>query len=370
MAARSVGASGAQPLLPALTGIRGLAAWWVVLYHFREAIPAAGWPVIVAVSGRGYMAVDLFFVLSGFIITMNYADRFKTFSGRGYLAFLALRLGRIYPLHLFMLLIFLVNPLAIAVWSTAHQPGARYEAGYFGMSLLLVQNWGFAKALAWNVPAWSISTEWFAYLVFPLIAWLRRLTATRIQTAAAIMVAAALLAAASLATGDDIARFGLPRCLLEFYAGSCVQMIWRQRPRPAPALPGWLSGWLTVSSLGLIAGALLLPLPVFATALPGWCLLVYVLADNTATLSRLLSLRWVVVVGECSYATYLVHYFVRDWIKLTLVGRDVPWSVDMALYLGITACCSPLLYRFIEVPGRNAVRQLVGRQARVKAGYV
>ena len=366
MAARPAGAFGTQPLLPALTGIRGLAAWWVVLYHFREAIPTAGWPVIVAVSGRGYMAVDLFFVLSGFIITMTYADRFRTFSGKDYLAFLTLRLGRIYPLHLFMLLIFLVNPLAIAVWSATHQPGARYEPGYFGMSLLLVQNWGFAKALAWNVPAWSISTEWFAYLVFPLIAWLRRLTTTRVRAAAAIVVAAGLLAAASVVTGDDIARFGLPRCLLEFYAGSCVQLIWRGRRLGAHAL----TGWLTVLSLGLIAGALLLPLPVFATALPGWCLLVYVLADNTAMLSRLLSLRWVVVVGECSYATYLVHYFVRDWIKLTLVGRDVPWSVEMALYLGVTACCSPLLYRFIEVPGRNAVRQLVGRQQRVQAGYV
>ena len=92
-------AGGRRDDIRSLTGLRGVAAWWVVLYHFNELLPVSvhGWPT--ALLGRGYLAVDLFFILSGFIIAYNYLDGFSAFDPRKYLHFLGVRIARIYPLH-------------------------------------------------------------------------------------------------------------------------------------------------------------------------------------------------------------------------------------------------------------------------------
>src|SRR5215469_7884291 len=87
----------------ALTSIRGMAAWWVVLYHFREYIPGIAGTVWIRVMAHGYLAVDLFFVLSGFVIGLNYASYFQVLRLNHICKFLWLRLARIYPLHFIML---------------------------------------------------------------------------------------------------------------------------------------------------------------------------------------------------------------------------------------------------------------------------
>ena len=95
--------------IPALTGIRGLAAWWVVLYHFRETYPDDPLHIAGRVMAHGYLAVDFFFELSGFILALNYLHVFRNLSSRQAVQFLGLRLARIYPLHIFMLILFLLN---------------------------------------------------------------------------------------------------------------------------------------------------------------------------------------------------------------------------------------------------------------------
>jgi len=145
-----------------LDGLRGVAAFAVILDH----VPG-GW-LGDLVPGR-YLSVDFFFVLSGFVIALNYRGRFAAPDLPGTVQFYLLRLARVYPLHLVMLGLFLVNPLVILLFSGQGTPGSRYDPAYFVMSLFLVQNWGFTKELAWNIPAWSISAELFAYLVFPLM---------------------------------------------------------------------------------------------------------------------------------------------------------------------------------------------------------
>ena len=155
--------------IPAMTAIRGLAAWWIVLHHFRfEIIPVTG-PTPLRFLDLGYISVDLFFQLSGFLILINYGERFAAFSWREYVRFIALRIGRIYPLHAFMLMIYLINPIAILLFSASGEVGAQYSPIDFVFNLFLIQNWGFTRELSWNYPAWSISTEFAAYLLFPVI---------------------------------------------------------------------------------------------------------------------------------------------------------------------------------------------------------
>jgi peptidoglycan/LPS O-acetylase OafA/YrhL len=95
------------PAIRALTGLRWFAALWVVLFHFgptfQSVLPV--WHVIAPISNYGLFGVDTFFILSGFIITYNYLEKFPRFDLSQYRHFLALRLARIYPVYLFTLLV-------------------------------------------------------------------------------------------------------------------------------------------------------------------------------------------------------------------------------------------------------------------------
>nr|WP_294509877.1 acyltransferase [uncultured Rhodopila sp.] len=353
----SIGSSKLQLELPALTGVRGLAAWWVVIYHFRENLHLANWPLTAAIIDQGNLAVDLFFVLSGFIIGMNYIGSLQPFSIRPYFRFLILRLGRIYPLHLFMMVVFLVNPLTIIVFSHAQAPGVRYDAAYFGMSLLLVQNWGFTESLAWNVPAWSISTEWFAYLIFPAIVWIGHLATNKRRAVFGIALCLTLLAVAVVVMQDDIPVNGLARCVLEFTSGTLVYVLWRQPSAHAARF----AELATILWLPLFAGVFFLPMSGYPIAAMAWCVLIFGLANNRPLLSRCFSTSLIYRIGEYSYSTYLAHYFVRDWIKFLLIGRHLDWRIETAAYLAATAAASFVLYNLIEVPGRNYVRRRVNQ---------
>ena len=121
------------------------------------------------VVAKGYLGVELFFTLSGFILCHVYLDSVAD-GGFRYFGFLWARLARIYPLHLATL-------AGVGVMALAAQAAGRtIEASVLSWSslpanLLLVHAWGFAPVAGWNHPSWSISAEWFAYLTFPLFAW-------------------------------------------------------------------------------------------------------------------------------------------------------------------------------------------------------
>lgn len=354
--AEPVRARAFQPAyLPALTSLRGVAAWWVVLFHFRDHFPDWVPAIVTRVSQNGYLAVDLFFQLSGLVIALNYDRQFRSWSAAGMRRFLILRVARIYPLHFVMLLVFLINPLAIMLFSAEAEPGARYDPLYFVLSLLLVQNWSFTDDLAWNVPAWSISTEWFAYLAFPLLIFALRLP----KGIAAILAAYAALAATlaglcwvtSAGLGDEIPRLGLARCVLQFSMGICLYRI---------VLTGWHQGraglLLGAAAAGLAAFALL-PVPDYLIAPVSMSCLILGLANTGSLPGRLMLHPWLFWLGEVSYSTYLVHYFIKDWVKFLLIHDGGRTELGVVVYLLATLAASAVLYRAVEVPGRLRVRR-------------
>lgn len=350
--------------IPALTSIRGIAAWWVVLYHFREHVPVAADSATARLMAHGYLAVDLFFILSGFVIALNYTAMFGTLAVKNYTRFLGLRLARIYPLHITVLLAFLINPLAVLLFSDTGRLSLRYDPLYYVLSLFLMQNWGFTHLLAWNVPAWSISTEWAAYLLFPLLAW----QATRLRGAAgaagvmagalALLMAGAALSVPSL--GADIPTFGLFRCITEFAAGA--GLFWLGRHLPA-AMRGCGSAALLAAAL-LAATAVIWPEPDFLVFPPAFLLLVFGLSREPGWTVRLLGWRPLEFLGTVSYSTYLLHDFVRDWVKFLLLRPGVPAWLVLAAYLAGTAVASVLAYRMIELPGRRSLRALLDGRSR------
>ena len=156
------------PNIPALTGLRGFAAWWVVSYHFREFFYLApAW--LISFFSKGYLAVDIFFILSGFVIYISGNGLAQNPNLQKYLTFVRRRFSRIYPVHLFMLLVYLLLPAAIVIFSKSKQIPQAFSIESFIANLFLLQAWGFIDYLSWNVAAWAISSLFAAYLLFPII---------------------------------------------------------------------------------------------------------------------------------------------------------------------------------------------------------
>jgi peptidoglycan/LPS O-acetylase OafA/YrhL len=348
-------------IIPGLTGLRGLAAWWVVLFHFKEGLNPWLPGILASFVNHGYLAVDLFFVLSGFVIAHNYIRSFSRPDAAGYLRFLGLRLARIYPLYAVMLVLFLVNPLAIHFAASQEMDSQRYDIGYYIMSIFLVQNWGLTRQLAWNVPAWSISTEWLAYMCFPLIAWLYvRTSNSRALNFAGILVPIVLLAAGlglmDEQLGGDIPKNGLLRCLTQFTTGVFLYQLWvrpTQWRLTQPVSLGVLTACVLVYCMAGVPDTWTMPLAGACTVLGVAC--------GGRIVERIFSSRFAELLGTCSYSTYLVHYFVRDWVKFLLLRDGMPAWVPIAVYLGATAVASFVLFRMVEAPGRRLFRTYIAR---------
>jgi peptidoglycan/LPS O-acetylase OafA/YrhL len=217
-----------------LTGIRFVAAAWVLLYHLQGPLNQLNLllPVFADVLRVGRLGVDLFFALSGFILTHTYLRRLgPAVRVRGTVDFWWLRLARIYPVHLVMLFI-----AGGAVVAQAKVTGDELDRDWlnpldFAKNLLLVQEWGPEPQRGWNFVAWSLSMEWLAYLIFPLLVLLLMLMHRRIATpllVVAWLVALTPLVIYGLSTSDPYYtdNWGSTyRILTEFTAGAITYLI-------------------------------------------------------------------------------------------------------------------------------------------------
>ena len=351
--------------LPALTAMRGLAAWWVVLYHFRDEVPKALFGnTLYSVISHGDLAVDFFFELSGFVIALRYAGQFSRPNWAVYKEFLIARIARLYPLYISVLVFFAANPISVLLFSTAKTPGERYDLFYFILSIPMLQNWGFTTSVAWNIPAWSVSTEWAAYLCFPCYIWLAScigVTSVRRGLVALGFLLGLMISCymSGHSLTADIPQFGLLRCLFEFGVGVSIQRIWHYWGTTS----AWhsLAGLLT--ALGLGATFAIGLAPDFAVLPAAFALLILTFSSEQG-FGRLLSWRVLIILGEVSYSTYLVHYFAKDWIKFLLIGHVTSSLLILVAYLGVVLLLSIALYNGVEKPGRVIVRSVWGKPSR------
>ena len=334
----------------ALTAVRGLAAWWVVFFHFdaylEPYLPSWGFDFI----SRGYLAVDLFFCLSGFVIYFNYGNLAVT-NMRDISVFYLKRLAKIYPLHILTIGLYVLL-LGALLLSHHGIPDQRFSGPSLLANLFLVQDWGFATDFTWNVPSWSISAELAAYLLFPVIVVLVRATMGRIPVS---LLAIALLlgllnlfyASVDFQIGKAISSLGVVRCVTQFTIGAILARLYL-----ANAFTGrWVRPCLfAVAALFFCAGFWRLESVMIPLA---WAALVF--ATARGRLDRgFLNWRWVVFLGDISYATYMIHYFVRDVFKLALVhdGQVTPLSYVLLSLLVIFIVSVPL-YLLVERPAQR-----------------
>lgn len=353
--------------LRALTGARGIAAWFVVLYHLRASL---GVPEpVLRVLAKGYLAVDFFFLLSGFVIWLSYAERLRVQRWQGVPTFLLRRVARIWPLHLVMLSFALLIVLALA--ATGRPADPRFPLDMLPVHMLLLQNWPLVRELVgvtsldWNDPAWSISSEMFAYLLFPLLAmaidWTRTPTAILLL---AIGMALAVLAWIMLSNGmvtlgQAIPYFGQIRCVTEFFAGTAIGALW-MRSRDCPAFALGLAAAVSVIAFALSGLEFVSEITSVPIALAGTLLAI---ALTSTRAGNPLGSRIIHYLGEISFATYLSHSLLWTAFKMALVGQagTLP-PLTTALLLMLILLASVTLYHLIERPAQRWINGLQPRR--------
>lgn len=355
----------------ALTGVRGVAAVIVIAYH---TYPARDFPLGLShLVARGYLAVDVFFVLSGFVMALNYGTMFRErVRLPAVVTFLLRRVARLYPLYITFFALRLLYSLCVYksvqvdnAWFALNLPSPLRDVI---ANIFMVQSWGVAKAA--TTPTWSISTEWGAYFFFPFVVSVI-LFRRSLYAWLALAVAAGLVLLASLLTSvdgmhhngaldayDGRTLIPLLRCLGGFALGLLTYRLYRWEPARRFAAAGL--GW---ASLAWIAAALLLRLPDQAIY-PAFPALVLALACDRGLLSRIFSWKPIFELGVLSYTIYVIH---NVWIglvhwQITHLPSTMPTLVAQtmsAVFLIVSLLVVGYgLHHWVEVPGRRIVRSL------------
>jgi peptidoglycan/LPS O-acetylase OafA/YrhL len=368
--------------IKALSGLRIVAAVWVVLFHFRPwlEVSAPGFRSALApVINCGAQGVDLFFMLSGFVLTWNYLERMgESFSMKATLHFLWLRLARVWPVYLVTL--HLALAWIIFTLYVGHLPSPvadQLNAVSYVRQVLLVQLWfqPFFDGSSWDGPAWSISAEWLAYLMFGVLvlAICRISRATRARGLLWLAVTASLPPALLLlATGHFYTPWSwLPRIIMQFTAGAlaCAAVRKLQLSDRARRVAGYLSLALGVGIVGILYFLDAHPVPKITDSsglvdvlfVP----LVVTLAVGVGSLPRLLSTRVMVYGGYISFSLYMVHEIVHtawNWFTAQFeIALTPSWSAKLIM-VGVFAVAvlgAVLLYQFVEEPARIWMRRMV-----------
>lgn len=358
-----------------LTGLRGIAAVYVVMFHFfigqRFTNPAT------TLLAHGYLAVDVFFVLSGFVMTLTYShlfDRGSFFSS--YETFLGRRIARVYPLYFVGTLCALV----LVRFGILEPPHVPLKLALL-WNLLMVQAWGISESL--DGPGWSISAEWAAYLLYPaFLLWVVRSRAGRWIGAILSLGIVAFLTASPVAHAHAVDQgalldvhaplYGLPvfRCLAEFLLG---MMAYNFSVTPAGvrfAAQSWIQDALAA---GIV---LLLMFPRTDFMMP--CLIPVLLVglpSGRSLVARILSSRPFETAGRYSYSIYMIHtllYGVLGWIHYQIAAVGLKHGQTYAALVGIslTVPLAAFAYHTIEKPGRALIRELLEGPATGRAPAV
>lgn len=362
----------------ALDSLRGLAALGVALHHMPASNGLATLPLALA----GGLFVDLFFVISGFVIAESYGERLA--GGFSSARFAVLRLGRVVPLHLVMVAAFLA--LELAAWAFG-SGGLNLRAPFSGVhspehllrAVLLIDGYFPDNRNYYNGVSWSIGIELLLYAL-ALLAF----RAGRIELAAFMGLGLAGLALQYAAVDVPVLTNALERGLAGFAAGLACWLLHRRRAAAHLPLAAWLEPLALAGVVGFVwfaPGSGHSALIVLPSALA-----VFVFAHQSGWLSRLLLTRWPLWLGAISYSFYMVHVMVMARIAdlFLLASRFTGWhlatytwqdgipikAIDLPLIPAllvqlamILACAgvSQLTWRWIEEPARQWSRRVAAR---------
>ncbi|MHC8328119.1 acyltransferase family protein [Pseudomonas sp. LB1P83] len=359
--------------IPALTGLRFAAALMVFFSHYN--IPGLeGWAL--RIQGSGYSGVTFFFVLSGFIITYNYLEKFESNALSNTFQYIVSRFARIYPLYALCIIYPWMN-------SGLETPLFLYLAG--------IQAWSGDVYFAFGIngPAWSISVEIFLYLMFPLLipvlSKLNIINSRNRLLAFAIFAFAAQLCLAAYfsmpgrveltSISPDSAHRWLYRmpatrifdfCLgiaaaiyykRHFVHSNKAQQFWSVAVGTSLmlvlVLMGWTKNFLSAFSWDASYAAL------FAIVILGLAI------NQTSRISKAFSGQTMILLGESSFAFYLIHAILRPLYTAHASASLVYQVMHLAVFLLIVVCVSIGLHLAIEKPLQKQIKTLFSKKKTV-----
>jgi peptidoglycan/LPS O-acetylase OafA/YrhL len=362
-----------------LDSVRGLAALCVVVHHFvgsetlKTVLPSRAW-IDVAFFHNSWLFVDLFFVLSGIVISMSYMQ--SELSGFDFRDFVARRIARIYPLHLATLLAFLsfrlmkLGLVAVGVlhFAPPEMPVNNYVS--FIVNLLLLQASGIIGYISWNGPSWSISAEFYTYLVFAAVMLAAQAARNlRMVYALSILLVVGSLGIILFVLGmeslDFHYEFGIVRCILSFFLGVLtVRAVAIVRPGASPLLQSAVQIGAAVTAIVIVSVVGWVPSISFVAPVVFAILLGSLMLFPNCPLPVLLTAKPLVWLGKRSYSIYMVHalvlvlleYFARGvglarFQSLDGLMSGLPSSLLLAVFIAAVLALSNLTYATIEVPG-------------------
>jgi peptidoglycan/LPS O-acetylase OafA/YrhL len=348
--------------LPALTGIRCFAALNLVFFHFAD--PHSFGPLSPVVNG-GYISVSFFLLLSGFILTYNYADRAQTgaLTAR---SFWSARFSRLYPVYAFSLL------LSVGMLTLEVQAHTRFDFG-LGLILtpLLLQGWHPLLTNFWNTPAWTMSTEAFFYLLFPWLITRRRPRQGRtiLFILCAVWLSSLVLPALYMHFNPDgdahpdrystgvwmrALKFMPLQHLPSFLFGMALGFLNEKiRPESRKRLAAGLIAFASLYLVLCVGDRLPYVMMHDGLLMPLFAGVILCLAGRNR-IAWFFGLLPFIAIGEASYCLYLLHFnlwtLLHDSHFLEKSGLIVfdPWISYLLLIVAAL-----LTKRFIERPGRS-----------------
>lgn len=364
---RSKLSSSSPHTLDGLTALRCYAIIWIILHHWHPYAPAQTDFLFLQMSKYAFIALDLFFILSGFIISYVYATKFNHAGEtlRNTPRFLLYRLGRIYPLHLLTLGVCFIG--AYDDWFYVHSP----TEDSFIAHLFLIQGWSVHTSSTWNYPSWSVSVEWLLYLLYPIFAFIILKSKTIRSNLCLYSLLSLMLCLdvydKTLFTVHDFHYHGwlggeITRAMWEFLLGIVmfnlrnVQILPQQHTPPITLL-------LTMISLSFVV----LDLPEFLI-LPFLPWYILALSQLQGRLLSIIANKPARILGDASYSLYLWHNIVANimWTLMTPAYQHYTQTASqLPLFTFYGACFAILIplsiasNYLIEKPCRNLTKKLV-----------
>ena len=362
----------------ALDSFRGLSALSVAVYHLR----VMGSFTELEFFRHADALVAFFFVLSGFVLAHAYGSKITV----NFKKFFISRTFRLFPLHVFMLVVFIFLEVGKYI---AHQKGMSFNnepfTGKFAPSeiipnLLLLQSWtSFTNSLSFNFPAWSISIEYYTYMIFAVTlgaAFARR----KFLWAGISMLSFVLI----YIDGDFFTKESI-RGLACFFAGCLSYVAFVSMARTIK--PGfWILTILEGLSLVFAAGFMMADIEQKVTVVSlMFCVVVVLFAFDGGAFSQLLKARFFTFLGRLSYSIYLTHAAIlfctvsMFMVAKKILGVDLTVMIDGIRYLNtgnywlnnlvailvlaMVILVSAFTYKYIEVKGQEYGKTLINKKA-------
>jgi peptidoglycan/LPS O-acetylase OafA/YrhL len=365
----------------ALTSLRGIAALIVVVHHFAYyTLPQTG-KFVSSYSHffkNGYLCVDFFFILSGFIMAHVYAnDFYGQVNKSDYWKYLRARFARIYPLHLFTLLVLVGLEFIKMIAGSSHAFTDKFNLTALFANVFLLQAFDlncpplFWCSTYWNEPAWSISVEFIIYVIFPFILYFILRLKPRSDLIACVGTLIALFLLIKFTRGNLDSIIGLPsifRCSLEASMGVITYKIHQRINYQNQVIPMAVKAIAIVWILGVMHSWTDNYRGIHDwLILPACALLILAMSNRSYPASaKILNSRILIYLGTISYSIYMVHWCLSELLKTIWLSRLeanfgrglslVQCSTGLILFLLTTIATAAITYQFIEVPMRTYLK--------------